>query len=429
MNLPPHLSVQDGHLFIGEHDTVRLAEEYGTPLYVTDEGRVRARYREYRDALSAHYKPVLVLYAAKANGNSALLRVFADEGAGADVFSPGELELALRAGMEPSHLLFNGSSKSRNDLRLAIERGIRVTLDSMDELRAIDEVAGTLGKEAFVSFRVNPALDVPTHPKIATGLASSKFGIPHERVPDAYRAALEADHVRPVGIHCHIGSQILALDPFIEAARVMVRIAGELVRMGVVLEFIDLGGGLGIPYRHDEDRAPTPREYADAVMPVFVDGMTALGIRPALWVEPGRSLVADSTVLLTRVNSTKDAHRRFVNVDAGFNQLVRPAMYGSYHEIVVANHADAPLESTCTVAGPICESGDLLAEDRPLPAVTEGDLLAILDAGAYGFSMASQYNARPRAAELLVRGPDRAPMRRAETVDDLVATQLTPPWL
>jgi len=429
MNLPPHLSVREGHLWIGEHDTVALAGEYGTPLFVTDEERVRARYREYRDALRAHYEPVQVLYAAKANGNPALLRVLASEGAGADVFSPGELELALRAGMDPSRLLFNGSSKSREELRLAIERGVRVSLDSTDELRAIDEVAGALGTTAEVSFRVNPALEVPTHPKIATGLASSKFGIPHERIPDAYRAAIAAKNVRPVGIHCHIGSQILALAPFVEAARVMVRIAGELVRLGVQLEFIDLGGGLGIPYRHDEDRAPTPREYADAVMPVFVEGVRALGIRPALWVEPGRSLVADSTVLLTRVNSTKDAHRRFVNVDAGFNQLIRPAMYDSYHEVVVANRADAPPTDLCTVAGPICESGDILAADRTLPAVREGDLLAVLDAGAYGYAMASQYNARPRAAEVLVRGKDRALMRRAETVDDLVAAQATPSWL
>ncbi len=429
MNLPPHLSVREGHLWIGEHDTVRLAGEYGTPLYVTDEERVRARYREYRDALQAYYEPVQVLYAAKANGNPALLRVLADEGAGADVFSPGELDLALRAGMDPLRLLFNGSSKSREDLRLAIEHGVRVSLDSTDELRAIDEVAGAFGKTAEVSFRVNPALEVPTHPKIATGIASSKFGIPHAEIPDAYRAALAAEHVRPVGIHCHIGSQILALEPFVEAARVMVWIAGELVRLGVVLEFIDLGGGLGIPYRHDEERAPTPREYADAVMPVFVDGVTALGIRPALWVEPGRSLVADSTVLLTRVNSTKDAHRRFVNVDAGFNQLIRPAMYDAYHEVVVANRADQPPAGVCTVAGPICESGDILAPDRALPAVQEGDLIAVLDAGAYGFAMASQYNARPRAAELLVRGPDRALMRRAETIDDLVGTRATPPWL
>jgi len=429
MNLSPHLSVRGGHLYVGEHDTVRLAAEFGTPLYVTDEERVRARYREYRDALTAHYDPVQVLYAAKANGNPALLRVLAGEGAGADVFSPGELELALRAGMDPSRLLFNGSSKSRDDLRLAVERRIRVSLDSPDELDAIDQVAEALGQTALVAFRVNPALDVPTHPKIATGLASSKFGIPHAAIPDAYRAALRKEHVRPVGIHCHIGSQILALEPFVEAARVMVRIAGELVRLGVELEFIDLGGGLGIPYRHDVDRAPSPREYADAVMPVFVDGVRELGIRPALWVEPGRSIVADSTVLLTRVNSTKDADRRFVNVDAGFNQLIRPAMYGAYHEVVVANRADAPAESTCTVAGPICESGDLLAEDRALPAVREGDLLAILDAGAYGFAMSSQYNARPRAAELLVRGPDRALMRRAETIDDLVATHSMPPWL
>ena len=429
MNLPPHLSVRDGHLFIGEHDTVALAAEYGTPLYVTDEERIRARYREYRDALATHYDRVQVLYAAKANGNLALLRILASEGAGADVFSAGEVALALSSGMDSARLLFNGSSKSREDLRLALEHGIRVSLDSTDELRAIDEVAGALGQTAEVSFRVNPALEVPTHPKIATGLASSKFGIPHEQVVDTYRAALACEHVRPVGLHCHIGSQILALPPFVEAARVMVRLAGEVTALGATLEFVDLGGGLGIPYRHDEETAPSPREYADAVMPVFVEGVEALGIRPSLWVEPGRSLVADSTVLLARVNSTKAAHRHFVNVDAGFNQLIRPAMYDAYHEVVVANRADEAPAGTYTVAGPICESGDILAADRPLPSVREGDLVAVLDAGAYGSAMASQYNARPRAAELLVRGPDRALMRRAETVEDLTSSQATPPWL
>lgn len=429
MNLPPHLSIRDGHLYIGDHDTVALVAEYGTPLFVTDEVRVRTRYREYRDALAAHYDRVQVLYAAKANGNLALLRILASEGAGADVFSAGECIFALSVGMDPGRLLFNGSSKSRDDLRLAVERGVRVSLDSTDELLAIDEVAGALGAVAEVAFRVNPALDVPTHPKIATGLASSKFGIPHDRVVDTYRAALGCDHVRPVGLHCHIGSQILALPPFVEAARVMVRLAGEVTALGADLAFVDLGGGLGIPYRHDVEVAPSPAEYANAVMPVFVEGVESIGIHPALWVEPGRSLVADSTVLLSRVNSTKATHRHFVNVDAGFNQLIRPAMYDAYHEVVVANRADEPPAGTYTVAGPICESGDLLADDRALPAVREGDILAVLDAGAYGFAMASQYNARPRAGEVLVNGPDTALMRRPETVDDLIAGQLTPPWL
>ncbi|NLX48770.1 MAG: diaminopimelate decarboxylase [Methanospirillum sp.] len=429
MNLPPHLSVRDSHLFIGEHDTVALAEEFGTPLFVTDEERVRARFREYREALEGHYDRVRVLYAAKANGNLALLRVLASEGAGADVFSPGELELALRAGMDPDRLLFNGSSKSREDLALAAGHGVRVSLDSLDELRALDAVAGTLGKTTEVAFRVNPALEIPTHPKIATGLASSKFGIPHAEVKEAYAAVLACEHVRPVGLHCHIGSQILALEPFVEAARVMIRLAGEVADLGARLEFVDLGGGLGIPYRRGDESAPSPREYADAVMPVFVAGVEALGIHPALWVEPGRSIVADSTVLLTRVNSTKAAHRRFINVDAGFNHLIRPAMYDAYHEVVVANRADATPVGPATVAGPICESGDILASDRPLPDVGEGDLVAVLDAGAYGFSMSSQYNSRPRGAEVLVRGDDRAPMRRAETLEDLVLAQATPPWL
>ncbi len=265
------------------------------------------------------------------------------------------------------------------------------------------------GKIAKVSFRVNPALEVPTHPKIATGLATSKFGIPHKEIPAAYREALACKNIRPVGIHCHIGSQILDIEPFARAAEVMVRIAKELTEMGVKLEFIDLGGGLGIPYHHDTDPAPTPEDYAAKVVPIFRAGVEACGITPELWVEPGRSLVADSTVLLTRVNSTKSAHKRFANVDAGFNLLIRPAMYDSYHEVIVANKADAPLTTEYTVTGPICETGDILAPDRKLPELAAGDIIAVLDAGAYGYAMSSQYNSRPRCPEVLIRGTQVEP--------------------
>ena len=244
---------------------------------------------------------------------------------------------------------------------------MKVTVDSLDELHQLDAVAKTAGKTAEISFRVNPALKVPTHPKIATGLATSKFGIPHKEIPAAYREALACRNIKPVGLHCHIGSQILDIDPFARAAEVMVRIAKELTDMGVNLEFIDLGGGLGIPYRHDTDPAPTPEDYAAKVVPIFKAGVEACGSTPELWVEPGRSLVADSTVLLTRVNSVKSAHKRFANVDAGFNLLVRPVMYDAYHEVIVANKADRDLTAEYTVTGPICETGDILATDRKLP--------------------------------------------------------------
>jgi diaminopimelate decarboxylase len=379
-------------------------------------------------ALFRHYKNVQVLFAAKANGNLAVLRALAGLGAGADVFSSGELHLALEAGMPAEKLLFNGSSKSPQDLVLAVQKGITVSVDSPDELRQLDAVAGAAGTVAKVAFRVNPAIDVPTHPKIATGLATSKFGIPHKEIPAAYREALACANIQPVGLHCHIGSQILDIEPFARATEVMVRIAKELTDMGVNLEFIDLGGGLGIPYHHDTDPAPTPDDYAARVVPLFKAGIEACGITPELWVEPGRFLVADSTILLTRVNSTKTAHKRFANVDAGFNLLIRPAMYDAYHEVIVANRADAMETTAYTVTGPICETGDILAHDRNLPPLSAGDIIAVLDTGAYGFAMSSQYNSRARCPEVLVRGDEESLMRRGETIHDLCATMEHPPW-
>ncbi len=428
MNLPLHLTIERGRLHIGGQDCLDLAGRFGTPLYITDQDRVTGNYHRYHDALSARYPQVRVLYAAKANGNLAILRALAGAGAGADVFSSGELRLALMAGMEPGKLLFNGSSKSPDDLALAVESGVPVSVDSLDELRQLDACARAAGKTARIAFRVNPALEVPTHPKIATGLATSKFGIPHRQIPEAYREALSCRNIRPVGLHCHIGSQILSLEPFVQAAGVMMQIAGDLTAMGVPLEFIDLGGGLGIAYRHDTEVAPTPEEYAAAVVPVFREGVERLGISPELWVEPGRSLVGDSTILLTRVNSVKVAHRTFANVDAGFNLLIRPAMYDAYHEVVVAGRTGAAPEETYTIGGPICETGDVLAADRRLPRVSAGDILAILDTGAYGFAMSSQYNSRPRCPEVLVHAGQAALMRRGETIDDIVAAMQSPAW-
>jgi diaminopimelate decarboxylase len=426
--LPDHLTIEGGRLHIGRHGTVSLAEEYGTPLYVTDEDRICGNYRRLEDALTAHYPKIQVLYAAKANGNLAVFRILAGLGAGADVFSSGELRLALAAGMKPEKLLFNGSSKSASDLALAVETGVKVSVDSFDELRQLNAAAAAAGKTVKIAFRVNPAIEVPTHPKIATGLATSKFGIPARQILDAYREALACSNIDPVGIHCHIGSQILEVEPFSREMEVLVGVARDLLALGVTIEFIDVGGGLGVPYRRETDRAPTPQDYADAIMPIFLAGIRDLGIEPELWVEPGRSLVADSTILLTRVNSVKEAHKNFANVDAGFNLLVRPAMYDSYHAVVAANKADAPAEQEYTIAGPICETGDILAKDRMLPALTAGDLIAVLDAGAYGFAMSSQYNSRPRCAEVIVRGGEATLMRRAEDVDDLTAPMQTPAW-
>ena len=242
MKLPSHITIRDGHLHIGSHDCVTLTAKYGTPLYVTSEDRICEHFTAYQSALSKRYAKVQVLFAAKANGNLAVMRALARLGSGADVFSSGELALALEAGMPASKLLFNGSSKTPADLALAVKHGVKVSLDSLDELHQLDAIAANAGKVAEISFRVNPALEVPTHPKIATGLATSKFGIPHEQIPAAYKEALACKNVKPVGIHCHIGSQILDVVPFARAAEVMVRIAKEISDIGVKLEFLDLGG-------------------------------------------------------------------------------------------------------------------------------------------------------------------------------------------
>ncbi len=428
LRLPAHLSIRNGHLATGTHDLVDLAARYGTPLYVINEDHIVSNFERFQSALSAYYPGVQILYAAKANGNLAVLRALAWKGAGADVFSAGELTLALRAGMKPERLLFNGTSKSTDDLRLAVETGVRVSIDSIDELNQLSKIASEAKKTVPIAFRVNPALEVPTHPKIATGLATTKFGIPAGEIIAAYTAARDAPYVIPVGMHCHIGSQILDVEPFARAAAVMADLAGEITALGVTLEFIDLGGGLGVPYHRETDVAPTPEEYAAAVMPVFVEGMKKHGISPQLWVEPGRWLLAESTVLLTRVNSVKRAFKTFANVDAGFNLLLRPAMYDSWHEVIMANKADQPGEEKVTVAGPICETGDIIAEDRLLPKPVAGDLIAILDTGAYGYAMASQYNGRPRSPEVLVKGDNAELVRRGETIDDLCSTMLTPSW-
>ena len=429
MKLPHHLTIKNHHLHIGGQDCIKLAKDYGTPLYVTSEDRVCEQFLRYKEALSSRYPKVQVLYAAKANGNLALMRALAQLGAGADVFSAGELHLALEAGMPPEKLLFNGSSKSTDDLYLAVEKGVTVSVDSFNELQQLDAIAGNSCKIAKIGFRVNPALEVPTHPKIATGLATSKFGIPHNEILTAYADALTCTNVKPVGIHCHIGSQILDIEPFVRAAEVMAQNVQDITDiLGIKLEFVDLGGGLGIPYHHDTDPAPTPEDYAKKVVPVFKDGMAACGITPELWVEPGRFLVADSTVLLTRVNSTKVTNKIFANIDAGFNLLIRPAMYDAYHEVIVAERADAATTTDYTVTGPICETGDILAQDRYLPDFVAGDLLAVLDTGAYGYAMSSQYNCRPRCPELLIKGSQVALMRRGETLEDITGTMQRPPW-
>lgn len=419
-----HLTSRSNHLFIEEVDCITLAEQQGTPLYVTSEKRLRENIRSYNCAFPDADK----YFAVKANGNLSILRIAAQEGLGADVFSPGELSVVRMAGIPKEKILYNGNSKGQRDHEMAIQAGVRVSVDSREELEHLAKTAQKMGREAEILFRVNPDVSPKTHPKIATGLRSSKFGIPAEQVAETYQKAMGLEGVRPVGLHCHIGSQILDTAPFAEAAGKMMDIASAVVAAGGKVERIDLGGGLGIQY-HPDLPAPSPADLAAVILPIFRDRCQALGIAPKLILEPGRSIVADTTVMLASVNVVKRAHVNFVAVDAGFNVLARPMLYDSYHHVLVASRTSAPAEETYTVVGPICETGDVLAKDRLLPALIRGDVLAFLDAGAYGFSMASQYNGQPRPAEVLVSG-DRAEVTRcAEDASALLAGQRILPRL
>ena len=417
-----HLQISDDHLIIGKVDTSSLAEEFGTPLYVTNESRVIENFSAYRKA----FPDADIYYAAKANGSFAILRMLAREGAGADVFSYGELYMALLAGIPREKILFNGNSKTDFELQKSVDLGIKVSVDSLDELHTLSNLANEADKKVEIAFRVNPDVSPKTHPKISTGLRSSKFGIPSEEVVSAYREASGLPGISPCGIHCHIGSQILETTSFNEATHKMMDLVEKVTKIGIQLKFVDMGSGLGIPYKKDEGPAPTPKDHANAIIPVFKEKIKALGISPKLILEPGRFIVGDTTILLTRVNTMKKAAKNFVGVDAGFNLLVRPTMYDSYHHAVVANKAGSPAQESYTIVGPICETGDIFAKDRMLPHIEKGDIIALLDAGAYGFSMSSQYNGRPRCAEVLVNDGEADIIRTREDVQDLMGRQTLP---
>ncbi|RCV64398.1 diaminopimelate decarboxylase [Methanophagales archaeon] len=415
---------ESGHLVFGGVDVVELAETYGTPLYVTDEDMVRDNFRRYNSAFETADK----YYAVKANGNLAILKILASEGAGADVFSSGELQLVMSAGIPRDKILFNGNSKSEEDLRAVVDAGVKVSVDSQDEMRTLSAIAVAMGKEVEIAIRVNPDISPKVNPKIATGLRESKFGIPFYEVIATCEDVKRLPNITLTGLHCHIGSQILDVSVYREATEKMMNLVAELYARGMELEFVDLGGGLGISHRKEE-KAPTQTDLADAILPTFDTRLNTLGIKLKLVLEPGRSIVGPATILLSRVNTVKHAYKNFVAIDAGFNLFMRPVMYDAYHEVVVANKVNEQATVLCTVVGPICESGDILAHDRLLPEVERGDLIAILNAGAYGFSMSSQYNGRPRCAEVLICDGKVDVIRAKESADDLIRHQVIPPRL
>jgi diaminopimelate decarboxylase len=421
------------HLFFGGKDVVELVEKYGTPLYVTDERKLRENFRGYKDAFSDVAVDIDIYYAVKANGNLAILKILAEEGAGADVFSSGELYMARLAGIPAEMILFNGNSKSEDELREAMESNIKISVDSLDELRTLAGMVKekSKGEEVKIAIRVNPDISPKVHPKIATGLKTSKFGIPYHQVIPACKEAEELHNVNLKGIHCHIGSQILDVNVFGEAIKKMMDIVEELYREGIELEFIDLGGGLGIGYKKDEkERAPTPKDLAKVIIPLFNHRKKRLSCinenELKLILEPGRSIVGSTTILLSGVNAVKRGYKNFVAIDAGFNLLIRPVMYNAYHAVVVANKMNEEHSELYTIVGPICEAGDIIADERKLPKVKKGDLIAILDTGAYGFAMSSQYNGRARCAEVLVNEGKEELIRQRENIGDLIRHQHIP---
>ncbi len=418
-------SERNGELYVEEISCVDLVEQFGSPLYVTSKGALEKNAEAYINAFSKASFEVRFLYAVKANNNLTLMKILNRKGYGADVFSDGELYLALLAGFNRKYVLFNGNSKSEDEIRMGIEAGVPFSIDSLDELETVSKIAEELSKEVRIAFRINPDISPNTHPKIATGLKTSKFGIPWESVMDAYKKAVESPGIVVSGIHCHIGSQIKDVSPFVEALNRVFDVAEKVEKLGVELEFLDIGGGLGIDY--EGIGAPTPKDFAEEIIPVFERRVKDLNSKPELWIEPGRSIVGNTTILLTRVNAVKKAYKNFVAVDAGFNLLLRPAMYGAYHRVVVANRMSEEKRDVYTIVGPICESGDILAEDRELPEVKKGDVIAVFDTGAYGFSMSSQYNGRRRCAEVLVDRDRVYLIREKESYPEIVGRQIVPP--
>ncbi len=413
---------KNGELYCEGVPVKTVAQRIGTPFYLYSSNTLSMHFRAFDTAFSG--VPHVICYALKSNSNSAILRLLGREGAGADIVSGGELFRALRAGIDPKKIVYAGVGKRRDEIEYALKIGILMfNVESGDELRALDDAAGEMRATARIALRVNPNIDPKTHAYISTGLKENKFGIPIEQALEYYQMARSLSHVEIVGVHHHIGSQITEVQPFVDALEKVVAFIKELKSAGMNIKYIDIGGGLGITYK--DETPPLPRELAAAIQPLLKDcGCT-------LVLEPGRAIVGNAGILVTSVLYHKETgEKKFLIVDAGMNDLIRPSLYEAYHEIkpIVEPAAQDP-HDVVDVVGPICESGDFLAKEREMPAVRRGDLLAVMSGGAYGFSMSSNYNSRPRVAEVMVRGNEYFVVRERETYNDLIKGEKIPRWL
>lgn len=406
-----HFSLNSGVLHVEKVALAEIAERFDTPCYVYSRAALEASLDEFLEELKG--LDALVCYAVKANSNLGILNVFARRGAGFDIVSGGELQRALAAGADPQKIVFSGVGKTAAEMRLALETGILCfNVESAPELERLNEVAGSIGKKAPISLRVNPNVDAKTHPYISTGLKENKFGVAYEDALSLYRRAAALPNITISGIDCHIGSQLLDPAPFAEALDKVLLLVDQLDAEGIHLHHIDLGGGLGI--RYSDETAPTVKSYLGPLLKKLV------GRKLKVVLEPGRRLVGNAGLLLTKVEYLKPGEvKNFAIVDAAMNDLARPALYDAWHDILPVAPRTAE-EKPWEIVGPVCESGDFLGHNRPL-ALQAGDLLAIMSAGAYGMAMSSNYNTRPRAAEVLVDGSQMHLVRRRETVEQLLA--------
>lgn len=401
---------RDGRLHIEQVCLTEIAERYGTPCYVYSKAAISENFLAYKAGLEN--RPHLICYAVKANSNIAVLQLLARLGAGFDIVSVGELERVLRAGGDPSKIVFSGVGKTEFELARALDAGIHCfNVESEPELALLNDVAKSVGKIADVSLRVNPDVDANTHAYISTGLKENKFGIDIARAPEVYRQAADLSNIRVVGVDCHIGSQLTSVGPFVAAVERLLLLIDTLESSGIELRHIDVGGGLGVRYR--DESPPSSQIYLEALLRKLAD-------RPqTLVLEPGRSVVANAGALLTRVLYLKHtAFKNFAIVDAAMNDMLRPALYQAWMEIRTVESGVANLHSY-DVVGPVCETGDFLGKDRQL-AISSGDLLCLYSAGAYGMSMSSNYNSRPRAAEVMVDGENAHLIRQRESIEDLM---------
>ncbi len=415
---------EKGNLSIGGADAVELSEKYDTPLYVIDEEKIRENYKRVYGAFSAQYKDFKIFYACKANTNLAVMRILEQEGSGIDAVSPGEIYTALLAGFEPERVLYTGNNATDKELKFAVDSGVIINLDSVSALHRLTKICNP--NEVKISFRINPKVGAGHHEHCITGGYLSKFGIMEEEAVEVYQRAANMGY-NIVGIHTHIGSGILDPEPFMLAVETLMDVAGRVHQeTNIDLEFIDFGGGLGIPYTLEDSKLDI-ETFSREITDLYKSKLNEYDLgKPTMCIEPGRYIVGDASILLTRVNTIKQSYRKFAGVDAGFNTLLRPSMYGSYHHIVAVNKPDAKNTQTIDIAGNICESGDLFARDRPMPEIEEGDILAIFNAGAYAFSMSSQYNSRPKTMEVLVNNGKSEVIRERETFADVLAKQNVP---